>query len=601
MLQIVFSHSISNNVQLFCQMANLLGIDCNFVDINDYQSPNDAFADLVLQNRLQVVFDISSIGESVHDFDTNAVRKFVDEHVTASLLLVSDGNPQTVRALRLFVGSSSLDLAWVPGCSGVSFESAAGLNVEPLAGINFPVCESDKQKLVLSGTNGGLTSIMNFAGFSAFAVRRRRTCDIFIWCVSKVIDVDDVVVSERDFEESIHTFVPAFIFLRHAFGSQCWHSGVQRSGIIIDDPLLTKRYGFIDFETLFASARQHGYRVTVAYIPWNHWRSKTHDVQYFIDNNDVFDICVHGCDHINNEYGIHDYEMLLGKSVTAIERLERQKTLTSMSYQPIMVFPQGSFTTEAIRALNDSDAILAAVNSGCLPFDPIIDSVLVGDIMTPAMDRFEGFPVFKRRYPFDITGLALDIFLGKPALIVTHHDFFREGLPELEKLVAFIRTSSPDTTWSSLTEVVQDVHLRRFLPNGSLEIRFFTSSFRLQSEIDWPPEFLARKRIPSHQEVSTVTVNGKPVDYQREGEFLFVPVRTERSTPMEIDVKTVSPKAIHRYDPGPKYRFGVLTRRSLSEIRDNVFARSPKVLQASQWLVDQAGLTSKSRQKSPQS
>ena len=41
--------------------------------------------------------------------------------------------------------------------------------------------------------------------------------------------------------------VPAIFFMRVAFSDQCWHNPDPGAGIVIDDPLLKKNYGFISF------------------------------------------------------------------------------------------------------------------------------------------------------------------------------------------------------------------------------------------------------------------------------------------------------------------------------------------------------------------
>src|SRR5690606_40624290 len=66
------------------------------------------------------------------------------------------------------------------------------------------------------------------------------------------------------------------IFLRTTFGDRCWHTPNHAAALVIDDPLVSRRYGFIEFESLLESARLHSYHVSLAFIPWNHTRSEEH-------------------------------------------------------------------------------------------------------------------------------------------------------------------------------------------------------------------------------------------------------------------------------------------------------------------------------------
>ena len=46
--------------------------------------------------------------------------------------------------------------------------------------------------------------------------------------------------------------------------------------------------------------------------------------------------------------------------------------------------------------------------------------------------RYSSFPIFTRRYPWEgIENFAFDILLGKPALIVIHHDYCSDGYDRL--------------------------------------------------------------------------------------------------------------------------------------------------------------------------
>jgi hypothetical protein len=46
-----------------------------------------------------------------------------------------------------------------------------------------------------------------------------------------------------------------------------------------------------------------------------------------------------------------------------------------------------------------------------------------------------------RRYPVSIFPLAFDLFVGKPALLVEHHGFFRNGCRPMTDFVRRLKSS----------------------------------------------------------------------------------------------------------------------------------------------------------------
>ena len=73
--------------------------------------------------------------------------------------------------------------------------------------------------------------------------------------------------------------------------------------LIIDDPLLRPKYGCIDYEKLLEQMKAHDFFTEIAFIPWNYKRSDPKTIRLFAENRDYYAICVHGCNHLGNEFG----------------------------------------------------------------------------------------------------------------------------------------------------------------------------------------------------------------------------------------------------------------------------------------------------------
>ena len=95
----------------------------------------------------------------------------------------------------------------------------------------------------------------------------------------------------------------------------------------------------------------------------------------------------------------------------------------------------------------------------------------VRNLLTPAVTCYSGFPLFIRHYPNCIADFALDLFFGKPALIVEHHDYFRSGYKKIQEFAAQINRLSEGISLCGLEEIVRNVCLHRRRDDGTVERR----------------------------------------------------------------------------------------------------------------------------------
>jgi hypothetical protein len=207
----------------------------------------------------------------------------------------------------------------------------------------------------------------------------------------------------------------------------------MKSCIIIDDPILHKSYGFLNFYKLLDLMDKHNFHCTIAFIPWNYRRTSTKIAKTFLERPDRFSLCVHGCDHTRREFGSTNEVYLTNISRLALYRMNEHQRRTGIPYSPVMVFPQGIFSRKALEVLHKV-GFGAAMNTEINPTDggrP--DS-------TP-------LPFFQRFKPEDIND-PLD-----PCLVVLHHTFFRND--GYQRLVDFVkRMNDRGAEWMSLGDVV---------------------------------------------------------------------------------------------------------------------------------------------------
>ena len=195
--------------------------------------------------------------------------------------------------------------------------------------------------------------------------------------------------------------------------------------------------------------KEHNFFTEIAFIPWNYKRSNAKTVQLFAENPGYFGICIHGCNHTYNEFGGTNYKELSALASAALWRMEEHKKLTGLSYDPVMVFPQGLFSSVAMQVLKDH-GFRAAFNSGLQATDR--NELPVHEYEKPATSIYADFPLFLRRYPKDKSCFVEDIAYGRPILIVEHPKAFCDGYRAITDTVDWINGLG-NIKWSSLLSI----------------------------------------------------------------------------------------------------------------------------------------------------
>ena len=221
--------------------------------------------------------------------------------------------------------------------------------------------------------------------------------------------------------------------------------------LILDDPLLRPHYGFLDYARLHGEMQLHGFFTEIAFIPWNYRRSNPDTARLLSANGDYFALCIHGCNHMGNEFGGTAYNELFALSTTALWRMEQHAKLTGLPFDSVMVFPQGRFSAEAMNALRDS-GYLAAFNSTLEATDR--RSVPAVEYRHAATMLYGDFPLFLRRYPTDRSGFQEDVACGRPILVVAHQDAFRDGYKSMTDFVDWANGLG-NVKWTSLSTIVE--------------------------------------------------------------------------------------------------------------------------------------------------
>lgn len=565
-LQFLCAKTTSRDLAILRGLAEFYGVGCQITSLDEALAQRGCTARVV---------DVSSFTEDASQLERLRELAGSDSERIPLLLLATQSDPVSSRLIGVLSAGSITGIKEGPTAETVAFTSTHRTLTRELSGHSFS--RHGGGALYLASIPGAqVTPLMTVSTGPAFVTWGSAPGLRFAWSTPAVFDVFRPLAQELDFERALDACLPFLIFLRSAFGDACWHNPDRTAGFVIDDPLLTPAYGFIDFPRLLESARTNAYHVSLAFIPWNARRTKAKNVGLFQRHAAQFSLCVHGCDHNNNEYGSADYDLLLDKNRVALARMTQQTQHLGIPYTPLAVCPQEQCSLEAWRAFADNRDFLGMVNTGCLPRNIPNTRVCAADLLLPAQDALFGFPIFKRYYPGDLAPFALSLFLGRPAILVEHHDYFRHGMDGIESFARNLKEICPEIRWPGLENLATTAHVRRCASGEATRIRFFTSRFQFSSTAGDSGKFQFYKRIGDPKAVESVRVNQVTVPFSFEADLLTFEIPVGRPETFQIQIVQTPVAAKPVYSFGPRYQAGVAVRRALSEVRDNVLSRHPR-------------------------
>ena len=134
------------------------------------------------------------------------------------------------------------------------------------------------------------------------------------------------------------------MLLRDMFGDEIWHPTGRFAAVVIDDPQLVPKFGYLDFAQLLAQTDRDGFAASVAFIPFNRWRTRRATADLFVRRPDRLSLCIHWCDHTSREFGIRDLATLREMAHAARQRMDSHRLRSGVNCDDVMVFPQGVFS-----------------------------------------------------------------------------------------------------------------------------------------------------------------------------------------------------------------------------------------------------------------
>jgi hypothetical protein len=449
------------------------------------------------------------------------------------------------------------------------------------AGLTLGQAEPGNDSVFVGGTSAShCRNLISIGGRPYMAHVDLGGCNLILAASREVADIDCPVGQEKTALKWFSQLLPAMMFLRWAFGDACWHNHHPSACFILDDPPLWPTYGFLDFQKLAGSMDRLNFTTSVAFIPWNYRRSHPESVDLFKRHASHYSLCVHGCNHTRGEFGAKDFGRLAWKTRVAKQRMQALSQTTGLPFDNVMVFPQGVFSIQALRALKAS-GFLAAVNTEPHPIEGSNTRLRLRDLLGLALGGNTGFPLFRRRHPAELTALAFDLFLGSPLFLVGHPEDFKDGYDHLERCVTQLNGLAVNLVWRSPEESCVRACWERTREDGCKLILFCSDRFRLLNSAESCQRYELRKLESGEFIPNGVTVNGTRVRYSLADGLLTAELSLGPGQEAEVAI------AYHHLEPPPVAYFPgfletprVWLRRHLCELRDNHLRRSSLFVKA---------------------
>jgi hypothetical protein len=446
------------------------------------------------------------------------------------------------------------------------------------SGLSFgPVNSANDHVLGATTDEATVRSLISIAGRPLMAAVKRGAAEIVFLASEDTADVNEEV-HRAPLAEYFSRLMPHSMALRKIFAEECWRPCKPHASFIVDDPLLWRKYGYLNFKSLLPLMEESNFHTTIAFIPQNYRRNSAQIIQMFRENAHRLSICFHGNDHTDAEFASTDTALLNRMLSTAEERMKVHEQVTGLHCDRVMVFPQELFSVEAMEVLKSRN-FHAAVSSRPHPItSPAL--LKIADLAQPAVLRFGAFPLFVRTYVKETQSqdIAFNLFFGRPTLIVEHHETFKDPESLLEA-VKKINSIAPGISWSNLESAASNSILRRRTPDGVVHVRAYSSNVNVTNDsnsferlsIEWGQ---AGKCSPFEQ----VLRDGSPFSGVEVGDSgICVLAELAPGASQTFSVVYGNGHATHG-SLGFRWDAKALLRRRLSEVRDNYLSKNRQLL-----------------------
>jgi hypothetical protein len=567
LLTVPGASSEGNNV---AKLLTFFGLSWRMLTVSQFVA--DAAAKLVAPDKCRIFSSAETFSRLLEACDHRSKSMPHWHQDIHSAFVFADGDPQVLeRLVRLLAGDERAELRDID-LRGEEFVVATDSGFcGVMASLRIPASRAnDNACLVSNIANTDALSLISSAFGSMFLKLQYGRVPVFVSTSAEIIDIDAELTTQNfDVREHFLSTVPVVLYIRWAFAETCWSAPETNACLVIDDPVLKSTHGFVNFQDLISLMKRHKFSTNIAFIPWNWRRSSPEVVRLFRENPESYSISVHGCDHTRAEFGSLDRQRLYWKAQQALERMNRHESITGIRHDRVMVFPQGIFSGPAMSVLKHTD-LIAAVNNDVISTDPRPRAITISDVWDTAVMAYGNFPLFTRRYPWEgIENFAFDALLGKPVIMIIHHDYCSDHCKRLVDFVDRLNALKCRLTWRILGEVVRRSCRQRELSPGMMEVEMYATQLQLENQSRQRKRYLIGRRESEPSSVKEIRAGSRNVPWSRTDGRVVFEIELNPGESRTVNIKFHGLQECGQSRESVSYEVKTMLRRYLCELRDN--------------------------------
>jgi hypothetical protein len=552
------------------KLLSFFGVSWRTLTVSQFVA--DAAAKLVAPDKCKIFSSAETFSRLIEASDHRPESMPHWHQDIHSAFVFADGDPQVLEKLvRLLAGDERAEVRHIHlrGEEFVVANDSGFCGV--MANLRIPASRAnDNACLVSNIDNTDALSLISSVSGSMFLKLQYGHVPVFVSTSAEIIDIDAELTTQNfDVREHFLSTVPVVLYIKWAFAETCWSAPETNACLVIDDPVLKSTHGFVNFQELLSLMKRHNFSTNIAFIPWNWRRSTPKVVRLLRENPQNYSVSVHGCDHTRAEFGSLDRQRLYWKAQQALERMNRHESITGIRHDRVMVFPQGIFSEAAMSALKHTD-LIAAVNSDVICAEPHPRAITVSDVWDIAVMRYSNFPIFTRRYPWEgVENFAFDALLGKPVLILIHHDYCSDHCARLVSFIERLNALKCRLTWRSLGDVVRRSYRERELSPDVMEVEMYGSELRVENRSEQPKRFLIRRRDADPSAIKEIRAESRQIVWESSESHVDFEIELNPGENTVIKIGFHGLNGSERSKEALSYKAKTMLRRYLCEVRDN--------------------------------
>ena len=385
---------------------------------------------------------------------------------------------------------------------------------------------------------------------------------------------------EDELDDYLFNLIPYFIFINDATEGNTWKGNDLFANFTIDDPFLIEPYGSLHYKKLLHEMQIHNFHTTIAFIPRNYARNEDEVINLFKKNPERFSISIHGNNHDRREFyrykkhkifepfkvkSIEEQEFNIAQSIVRMNEFTR---MTGIKYDKVMSFPQDISPAPTLGILKKY-GYQATINGSNIPLDSDVTDKIKYNLR-PVITNYYGFASFSRLKVkfYNSLRIRFAMFIGNPILLYSHHDIFKEDNKQFNFISDEINKISPKIKWRSLGEILSNWYLIRKNAENNYDVKIFTPEIIITNNNDTEKEYNVYKGYESENNVKTILVNNKSVNWNNNGETLLFKMKIMPNDYAKVEIKYDYKDRLVGIEPEDNDSLRIAFWRGISEFRD---------------------------------